>query len=81
MRAGFKNSQRYGGIAMDAGFSEAILELAKAINRLAATQEKAKVKGAVTYSIASFEDQPDGQTVALRELSRKSREGGEDEAS
>jgi len=47
----------------------AIVELAQAINRLAATQEKpAKTKGAVSFSTASFKDRPDEQTSALREL-------------
>lgn len=58
--------------------SDAILELAKAINRLTATQEKPKTKGAVTYSQAHYEDQPDVQTQELRDLSRQRGEGGEE---
>lgn len=52
--------------------------LAMAINRLADTQTKDTIsgpKGPVSFSVANFEDQPDGQTEQLRELSRKSREG------
>ena len=57
-----------------------IFELARAINRLAATQEKPKSKGAVSFTTAHFEDQVDAQTEALRELSRQQGEGGEDSA-
>lgn len=56
----------------------ALFELARAINRLAATQEKPKTKGAVSYSVAHFEDQPDVQTQELRDLQRQRGEGGEE---
>lgn len=52
--------------------------IAFAINRLAATQEKPKSKGAVSFSTAHFEDQPDAQTAELRNLSRQRGEGGEE---
>lgn len=52
--------------------------LAMAINRLAATQEKPKSKGAVSFTTAHFEDQPDAQTEELRDLSRQRGEGGEE---
>ncbi len=50
-----------------------ISDLALAVNRLAATQEKDKVsidKGAVYFSTAHFEDQPDAQTEQLREIAK-----------
>jgi len=52
----------------------AIDRLAAAINRLAATQEKPKLKGAVSYSQAHYEDQPDAQTESLREIAKSRHE-------
>lgn len=59
--------------SVDAGarIATALEKLAAAIEHLAATQEKPKPKGAVSYSQAHYEDQPDAQTESLRELSRK----------
>lgn len=59
--------------------ADAIFELAKAINRLAATQEKPVVssnRGAVHFSVANPEDQPDAQTAELREIERKRTKEG-----
>ncbi len=55
--------------------SDAVLKLAEAINRLAATQEKSKSKGAVSFSTANYDDQPDPQTAELREIDKKRSEG------
>lgn len=57
----------------------ALFEIAKAINRLADAQKPvtATNKGAVSFSIANFEDQPDGQTAQLREVaSKRERDSG-----
>lgn len=60
---------------MQREFIGAILQVAIAINRLAATQEHPKPKGAVSFSTASYDNQPDPQTAQLREIAKKRSEG------
>ena len=56
----------------------ALVEVAIAINRLAATQEKGELKsrGAVHFSVANPEDQPDAQTAELRNIERERTKEG-----
>lgn len=56
----------------------ALFEIAKGINRLAATQEKPVTptnRGKLNISVATYAETPDAQTAALRDLDPNRSEG------